>query len=122
MYGFMYLIILRTFRTIKLTNSINYIISLYFMLGTINTLPTAPTTTANTQTTSQPSYIIGPLIFNCNFDQSSILTNQCGGISTLSVPGGSIALFGTFQNELIQNSNPPIYITDVKSISIKTLK
>ena len=92
------------------------------MVVTINTLPTTSTTTANTQTTSQPSYIIGALIFNCNFDESSILTNQCDGISTSSVPGGSIALFGTFQNELIQNSNPPIYITDVKSISMNTLK
>ena len=86
----------------------------------MNTLPTIRTTTANLQTTSKPPFITGQLIYNCSFDGFT-LTTLCGGITTNSVPISSLALFSIQQNELIENSNPSMVITDVKSISINNL-
>ena len=57
------------------------------------------------------------LLFNCNFDASTLLTGQCGGIATNSVPVLALASIVTTFSETVSGSAPAILLTDVKSIS-----
>ena len=57
------------------------------------------------------------IFFECNFDSSSNLEDQCGGIETKIDPQTSLADISLHKNELVSGSSPYFSLTDVKSIS-----
>ena len=73
-------------------------------------------TTPSFSTNGAINNVLGELLFNCNFDTSSVLASQCGGIQANVNPSTSLAAFSSNQNEIITNSNPSLTLTDVKSI------
>lgn len=57
------------------------------------------------------------VVFNCNFDSSPLLTNQCGGASDNVTTGSGSTTFRITMTEGLSAIPYLATITDVKSIS-----
>ncbi len=83
------------------------------------TVPTsAKTTTTTTRTTTTTPY---PIIWNCNFDTNTILSQQCGNVTSASGPTVSGPTWGVVANDAVTGVTPALVVTDVLSISIRKL-
>ena len=69
-------------------------------------------------TTTISTNTIGVLIWNCNFDANTILTQQCGGATSVTGPTLSGPTWGVVANDAATGATPVLVVTDVKSISM----
>jgi hypothetical protein len=80
------------------------------------TFPTSPKTTATTtRTTTTTPY---PIIWNCNFDTNTILSQQCGNVTSAIGPTLSGPTWGVVANDAVTGTTPALVVTDILSISI----
>ena len=70
----------------------------------------------NTITTNINS-LYDKLIFNCNFDSSSIITQQCGGAANVNIPLVSGPTFSAVSSDVVPGVTPTLTVTDYLSIS-----
>ena len=72
--------------------------------------------TSKTSTVNPTTSIATKPVFYCNFDQSNVISSQCGG-SVFQLVSGSTPAYGVLNTDVIYFGTLLSHVTDIKSIS-----